>query len=91
MSDPKTAPLEWFVIQMLHNLSRPSNVDKPHWNTITDEQLFQRIRDELLELQEAVCLGGSSEQIIHECVDTANFCMMLADNANNRKEPGNEK
>jgi len=40
---------------------------------------LKRIHEELWELNEAMIQGQSAEEIVLECADIANICMMMAD------------
>ncbi len=67
----------WFSEQMEKKLL--ANDHKPGWNGLPDPYFVSRAQDELQELAEALARGMSPEDIIQECADVANFCMMLAD------------
>lgn len=56
------------------------NDHKGHWSWSSVESLLDRIQDELNELREAVKLNHSPSAVLSEAADTANFCMMAADN-----------
>jgi hypothetical protein len=56
------------------------NDHKGHWGNSSVESLLDRIQDELNELREAVALNQSPSAVLSEAADTANFCMMAADN-----------
>jgi len=79
--------LDWFVNQMRVKLARPKNVAKSDWRKMTMQELFARIKDEVAELEEALSNHAhdmdedSLEGVLSECVDVADFCMMLADRA----------
>lgn len=66
-------------------LNLPKNVQKAHWNSMSDVALLERIGQELLELTEA-CMLLDYENAINECADVAAFAMMLADNIRKRLE-----
>ena len=40
---------------------------------------YRRIQEELAELTEALVEGKTPEEIVLECADVANCCMMMAD------------
>lgn len=52
------------------------NEDKDHWSGESQEYLFNRLLEEVAEL-----FGEMPEgELVPECVDVANFAMMMADN-----------
>jgi len=51
---------------------------KAHWSTVPQSYLLERLKEELVELEEALREGVGIES---ECADVANFAMMIADNA----------
>lgn len=53
--------------------------------------IFKRILDEWNELSIALLTKGSPDDVISECCDVANFCMMLADKVNSLKEKDAEE
>ena len=55
------------------------NDNKRHWSYHSNTYLLRRLRDEIQELEIAL-IDGDSEDIRHECADTANFAMMIANN-----------
>lgn len=75
-----------FIIDMKYKLRL--NNHKGHWQGYDGPTLFDRINDEVKELEgalAAIIKTGPSQRklldIVHECADIANFAMMLADNA----------
>lgn len=54
---------------------------KDGWKYLTTYQLKKRIIEEILELTEA----KTDYEIMQECADIANFCMMLHDNLLTKK------
>ena len=77
MSDPKDLPLEWFGKLQLNKLSSAKNVAKSHWLDMSMLDLIQLLRDEMDELEEALC-DGNPAAITDECIDVANFAVMIA-------------
>ena len=51
------------------------NDHKHHWSNYTPQQMFDRLEQEVDELRWAF----SNESKRHECVDVANFAMMIWD------------
>ena len=58
------------------------NAHKAHWQTVTNQWLFDRLKQEVAELENALADGID---IVHECADVANFAAMIADNVTNKK------
>lgn len=58
---------------------------KGDWRTMTIEELFVLLQDEVEELKDEVlehlCASsfGNRQSIVDECVDVANFAMFIAD------------
>lgn len=71
--------VRWFAEQM--ELKLQDNDDKTHWSLSTNGYLQGRIADELKELQDTKW----PVEKLEECVDVANFAMMLADNIKNKR------
>jgi hypothetical protein len=61
---------------MLFKLEKNSH--KSHWNTVTNAYLLKRMKEEILELENA--LNGDGEDACLECADVANFAAMIYDN-----------
>jgi len=78
MTNPDELPLKWFHDLQLKKLSTKKNVAKAHWIDLTEAQLLKRIKDEYKELLRAMVTNANADSIIDECVDVANFCVMLA-------------
>lgn len=55
-----------------------NNDYKRDWLHVSINYLLSRLNDEIYELKEAV-LEGTDKEIQHECVDVANFAMMIHD------------
>lgn len=66
----------WFAVQMEKKLRM--NDHKRHWSTCENGYLTTRLAEEGAELFEAVD-HGTSEAVIAEAADVANFAMMIAD------------
>ena len=49
------------------------------WKDIYYTELFRLLKDEVQELEEALT-NGDRINVCHECVDVANFAMMISDN-----------
>ncbi len=61
---------------------------KGGWSECTLDYLRKRLEQEVGELQDVINTLNK-EEIINECADVANFCMMIADNfRNNRYKNG---
>jgi len=67
-----------FAVHMTHKLLL--NRHKPHWSNYTNDQLFERVKQETRELLLAI-EDDDRKAIVEECADVANFLMMIADNA----------
>ena len=72
--------LKWFAEIQERKLKQ--NDYKHHWSNLSDDQLFHKLMMEMAELFEAISTWDSFE-VIDECVDVANFAMMIASNRNN--------
>lgn len=70
--------VKWFAQLMEQKLR--DNDHKDHWSYSTEGYLIGRITDEYAELKRAKSFNDK----IEECVDIANFAMMIADCANNK-------
>lgn len=69
--------VSWFAGLMEHKLS--ANDHKGGWDQDTVEQLLHKLECEVLELKNALEISHSGDEILSECVDIANFAMMIAD------------
>lgn len=56
------------------------NDHKGGWAHIGISELIDRIAGELEELRAAYINDADNHELIRECADIANYCMMLADN-----------
>lgn len=74
----ETALADGMRAAMLRKLER--NRGKLHWRDaeVRDTYLINRLREELMELEEAVA-SGSAQRTWDEAADVANFAAMLAD------------
>lgn len=55
-----------------------NNDHKLDWTNTSIDFLCLRLNEEFVELLEAI-MDGTFEEIQHECVDVANFAMMIHD------------
>lgn len=55
-----------------------NNDHKQNWTNTSIDYLCIRLNEEFVELLEAI-MEGTFEDIQHECVDVANFAMMIHD------------
>ena len=62
------------------------NRHKIGWQRLSNINILQKIKEETTEIETALLNQKSTKEIIDECVDVANFCMMLADNLKRREE-----
>lgn len=72
--------LDWFPKEM--ELELMKHLDRPGWKQSDFRFLFRRLCDETIELDKALFADRkiTRKQIIKECIDVANFAMMIADN-----------
>ena len=56
-----------------------ANKDKGHWRDDNHSELFDRVREELNELEEAMRLGKPAKDVVLEAADVANMAFMAAD------------
>jgi NTP pyrophosphatase (non-canonical NTP hydrolase) len=56
-----------------------ANRFKDHWRIYTNDELIIRLKEELVELEEAIKIGKRAN-ICLEAADVAVFCAMLSDN-----------
>ena len=77
--------VEWHtILWFAGEMGRVLKINRPHkspWEGVEVGYLLDRLREEVLELEEAIGQGDDPELVITECVDTANFAMMIADKA----------
>jgi NTP pyrophosphatase (non-canonical NTP hydrolase) len=89
MSTNFIEPTMRFATRMLLKLDLPRNREKDHWDTLSIASLRGRLLDEVTELEDALdsvdtldpraTSRDSAGRIANECVDVANFAMMIAD------------
>ena len=73
-----------FAGDMEYKLS--CNDHKHHWSNYAPAFFLRKIKQEVKELENALINREDVNDIIHECADVANFCMMLADNLRGKKK-----
>ena len=82
---PKIADLEprikLFVEAMVYKLYK--NADKGAWEDLDIDDAFARLREETVELEEAIDRSSNIE-IMMEAADIANFAMIVADIATDK-------
>ena len=59
-----------------------TNIHKGGWNEMTQQQILDRIKDEVIELETSINNNEGDEAVKKECADIANFCAMMIDNIN---------
>jgi len=90
MEKPITLRPEVQAFAELMELKLRKNDDKPGWKNDDPRDLFMRVRDEMVELADAIAefpVGGAgkmdaldaSMNVGNETADLANFAMMIAD------------
>ena len=67
----------WFSDQMERVLRQ--NDYKGGWKTAFEVVLLERLRLEVDELHESIYRPTSGSDVVKECVDVANYAMMIAD------------
>lgn len=72
------AALNDFTTHMRHKLLMTRH--RSHWSKAEQLFLLSRAREELDELEEALD-SETRKSVVREAADAANFCMMIADNA----------
>lgn len=88
MSDVELRPeVRWFAEQM--ELKLRLNDHKGGWVDCDTEYLLSRLKDEYVELEEALNIScphcgrrmspGNITNVLSECLDIANFALMIAD------------
>lgn len=83
MSKPDDLPIDWFKSIQLEKLNLTKNTLKIHWLKLSFRHLFKFLDTEIIELDiELTDRILSKEAIISECVDVANYAIMIADKAN---------
>lgn len=71
--------LSWFAYWMAEKLGTPKNEAKASYlsDDTTESYLVDRLKEELDELDTAID-GDVDSEVIGECIDVANFAMMIA-------------
>lgn len=91
LEEPVDRPeVGWFAERMEAKLL--ANGHKTEWATLRGIKVwwfYDRIREEVKELESAMADGGPNE-VIDECVDVANLAMMLADVTRSRRGLGSD-
>jgi len=78
----------WFKNQMYQKMRK--NKHKAHWDTVSQQWLFNRLLQEVDELEYNILTqDATSAEIIQECADVANFAAMIANNAYRRRKTDN--
>jgi len=75
--------VEWFAKQMLKKLEE--NINKRNWIRTSYDYLFNRMKEEVKELQELLLndkVPYKHKKMITECANVAKYAMMIADKAN---------
>lgn len=79
---PLRASVAWFAEAMEEQLV--ANDHKSGWDDLSLPRLLQRLEQEAGELRRAIAASpgkNSTQRIIQEAADVANFALMIADNA----------
>ena len=74
--------VEWFGKQMLKKLEE--NINKRHWFRTSYDYLFNRLQEEVKELEELLLddkVPYKHKKIIAECSDIGSYAMKIADKA----------
>jgi len=73
--------LKWFIGVQEQKLRKVD--DKRHWSLVPDGYLLKRLKEEVIELEQALDTRARGydrqAEILSECADVANFAMMIAD------------
>lgn len=72
-----------FQLDMANKLHE--NEYKGGWKHMGETSLLERLKEEMDELEDSIKEDYHKDQIIGECADIANFCMMIADQARNNR------
>jgi NTP pyrophosphatase (non-canonical NTP hydrolase) len=70
--------------ECIDKLNTDKNLAKPHWSIQFNEQLFDHLMREVIELHEGLVLGDKSN-IKEECKDVVNIALMIFDNTRGNK------
>ncbi len=63
----------------MENKLQQFDQSKPDWNSLNVRHLYSLLLDEVGELHAEILTGESVNDVVLECVDIANFAMMIAD------------
>ena len=69
-----------FCAKMLQKLRE--NSFKRHWDDMPIDDLLNRLKEEMAELEEAI-KAKDLDNIPAECADVSNFCMMISEKVRN--------
>lgn len=72
---------------MLRKLRQNSH--KQHWRNETIPELLEKMKREIIELEEAIQFEPF-ENVVNEAADVANFCAMIIDNVSMLEETKKE-
>lgn len=64
----------------LEKLETPKNKAKKHWNTLDQWTILNRIKEETLELEDALFFESSQKDTESECFDIMIFSLFHVDN-----------
>src|SRR4051812_13863790 len=90
--------LKWFIERMIDKLTVKENLKKSDWRDDSVKVCFERLKNEVAELEEAIKqldwlettrgprLRQVKEAVILECADVSNTSMMLADKVSQIEE-----
>jgi len=70
--------VKWFSGRMLNKLD--ANTYKKHWRFIHQGDLLSNLEAQENYLSKECRVGGSRTEVIHRCINIANYAMMIADN-----------
>lgn len=70
--------------ECIDKLNMEKNLPKPHWSMQFNEQLFDHLVREVIELHEGMVLGDKSN-VKDECKDVVNIALMIFDNTRGNK------
>lgn len=71
------ASVLWFAGEM--EMTLRDNDRKGGWGQCGHRWLFERLRQEVDELESAMATADNQAEVIREATDVANFAMMIAD------------
>lgn len=76
------------ALGMLHKFS--IHAAKGPWDAVSIGELVHGLDEEVAELKAAL-VGGRYPEILDECADVANYCLMIADHEANTRPPEPER